>query len=266
MSFEKVEIGNCTLYRGDCLEMLPTLSGVDAVIADPPYGTTRCRWDNIIPLDRMWEALKFVRRKNTPIILSAQSPFDKVLGSSNIKEFKYELIWEKTNATGHLNAKKMPMKAHENILVFYQSLPTYNPQKTLGHIRKSATKTKSNTEVYGKQNLSGIIYDSTERYPRSVLKFPSDKQRTCLHPTQKPVALYDYLIRTFTNENDVVLDFCMGSGTAGVSCIDLNRKFIGIEIEPKYFNIACKRIEGAYKQLSDFKKFPKEIGPQEVLL
>lgn len=193
----------------------------------------------------MWEQLKRVIKPNGAIVMSAQTPFDKVLGCSNLSMLKYEWIWEKTAATGHLNAKKMPMKAHENILVFYEKLPTYNPQKTTGHKpTNSFTKRNGDGECYGETSvISGG--GSTERYPRSVQVFKSDKQKVSLHPTQKPVALMEYLIRTYTNEGETVLDFTMGSGTTGVACKNLNRKFIGIELDKEYFEIANKRIKEA---------------------
>lgn len=240
---EGPERGSADLYHGDCLEILPEIGKVDLVLADPPYGTTACGWDSIIPLPDLWLALACVCKPTTPIILTSQTPFDKVLGCSNLSSLRYEWIWEKTSATGHLNAKKAPMKAHENALVFYQEAPTYNPQKTNGHIRKTSTSERANlqSDCYGKQ--SGVTsYDSTERYPRSVIVFSSDKQKSSLHPTQKPVALMEYFIKTYTNEGDTVLDFCMGSGTTGIACQNIDRKFIGVEIDERYFQIAKERL------------------------
>ena len=234
------------LIHGECLEEMDKLIDqgvvVDAIICDPPYGTTKCKWDSVIPLDKMWERLNKLIKPNGAIVLTSQTPFDKILGSSNIKDLRYEWIWEKTSATGHLNSKRMPMKAHENILVFYGKLPTYNFQKTKGHKPvNSFTKTQDNCEIYGEQiDVSGG--GNTDRYPRSVQIFSSDKQKVKLHPTQKPVALMEYLIKTYTNEGETVLDFTMGSGTTGVACKNLNRKFIGIEMDDKYFNIAKDRI------------------------
>lgn len=231
-----------TLHFGDCLDVMPTLpdQSVDMVLADLPYGTTACSWDSVIPLEPLWKQYRRICRG--PVVLFAQSPFDKALGVSNLAELRYEWIWEKTHATGHLNAKKSPMKAHENVLVFYREQPTYNPIKTTGHLRKTATKRGDKTDVYGAQTFDKITYDSTERYPRSVLLFPSDKQKSKLHSTQKPVALCEYLIRTYTNEGDVVLDNCMGSGTTGVACANTNRRFIGIESDLKYYEIAVERL------------------------
>ena len=240
---------NYDLRLGDCLEVMKDIptGSIDAIITDPPYGTTRCKWDSVIDLDLMWEQLNRIIKPNGAIVLFAQTPFDKVLGASNLKMMKYELIWQKTHPTGHLNAKKMPMKAHENILVFYKKPPTYNPQKTTGHKRKvSSIKHKQackdiDSEVYNK-GQKPTHYDSTERYPLSVQVFASDKQKSKLHPTQKPIELMEYLIKTYTNEGEIVLDFTMGSGSTGVAAKNLNRNFIGIEQDQKYFNIAKNRI------------------------
>ena len=232
------------LIQGDCLEVMAGFESesVDMILCDPPYGTTQCKWDSIIPLEPMWEQLKRVIKPNGAIVLMAQTPFDKVLGASNLKMLRYEWIWEKTAATGHLNAKKMPMKAHENALVFYKKLPVYNPQKTSGHKPvNSYTKCNGDGECYGNTiEVSGG--GATDRYPRSVQVFSSDKQVLKLHPTQKPVALMEYLIKTYTNEGETVLDFAMGSGTTGVACKNLGREFIGIELDEEYFNIAVERI------------------------
>lgn len=231
-----------TLHLGDCLEILPTLDAqsIDLVLADLPYGTTNCAWDTEIDLQRLWAELNRVCRG--PVLLFAQTPFDKALGASNLAALRYEWIWEKTHPTGHLNAKRAPMKAHENILVFCRGKPTYNPIKTTGHPRKTATKRADATPVYGAQRFAPLPYDSTERYPRSVLTFASDKQRSRLHPTQKPVALCEYLIRTHSNPGDTVLDCCMGSGTTGVAAHATGRQFIGIERDEGYFEVASKRI------------------------
>lgn len=217
---------------------------VDMILCDLPYGTTHCRWDSIIDLDKLWLIYERVIKKNGVIILTAQTPFDKVLGCSNLKLLRYEWIWEKTNATGHLNAKRMPMKAHENILVFYKNQPSYNPIKTKGHIRKVSTaihkRNSKKGEVYN--DYKNVTYDSTERYPRSVQLFKKDVQKVKLHPTQKPLALFEYLIKTYTNKDMVVLDNCIGSGTTAIACLKTGRNFIGIEKEKKYVNISNKRI------------------------
>lgn len=245
------------LHCGDCLEIMKSIpdGSIDLILCDLPYGTTRNKWDSPLPLDALWKEYRRISRG--AIVLTAQSPFDKVLGSSNLPMLRYEWIWEKTHPTGHLNAKRAPMKAHENVLVFYERQPTYNPIKTTGHVRKTATKRKDETPTYGKQKFSDLPYDSTERYPRSVITLASDKQRSSLHPTQKPVSLMEYLIRTYTNESETVLDNCMGSGTTGVACMNTGRNFIGIELDAGYFQIAQERITRAVAD-NDNKTASKE--------
>ena len=233
------------LLHGDCLELMKNIPNktIDMILCDLPYGTTRNKWDTPIDLNKLWEQYNRIIKDNGAIVLFAQTPFDKILGCSNIKMLRYEWIWEKTTATGHLNAKKMPMKAHENILVFYKKLPTYNPQKTTGHKPvHNYTKHQDDGSNYGKTKVGVSGGGSTERYPRSIQVFKTDKQKAALHPTQKPVELLEYLIKTYTNENEVVLDNCMGSGSTGVAFINTNRRFIGMEIEEKYFEIAKDRI------------------------
>ena len=235
------------LYLGDCIDIMERIpnKSIDMILCDLPYGTTRNKWDSIIPLDKLWSQYNRIIKDNGAIVLFAQTPFDKVLGASNLEMLRYEWIWEKTTATGHLNAKKMPMKAHENILVFYKKLPTYNPQKTTGHTPvHTYTKYQDDGSNYGKTKIGISGGGNTDRYPRSVQKFKNDKQKCALHPTQKPVALCEYLIKTYTNEGALVLDNCMGSGTTGVACKNTNRRFIGIEIDENYFNIAKQRIGG----------------------
>ena len=234
------------IYNQDCLVGMESIQdkSIDMILCDLPYGTTKNQWDSIINLDKLWEQYNRIIKDNGAIVLTAQTPFDKVLGVSNLKMLKYEWIWEKTSATGHLNAKKMPMKAHENILVFYKKLPTYNPQKTTGHERKVSTakhkRNSKNSSNYGES--SATTYDSTERYPRSVQIFSTDKQKSSFHPTQKPVALFEYLIKTYTNEGDLVLDNCMGSGTTAIACINTNRNYIGFELDSGYYNLTNERI------------------------
>lgn len=236
-------------YHGDCLEVMPRLAAdgvkVDMVLTDPPYGTTNCRWDSVILFPPMWECLNSLSFDSTPTLLFGQHPYTSTLGCSNLKNLRYSWVWEKTQPTGFLNAKRMPMKAHEDILVFYRKLPKYNPIKTDGHRRvvstayqKSVCKT---TGIY--QDYSDLKdYDSTERYPRSVIQFKSDKQLTSLHPTQKPVPLLEYLIATYTDEGDTVLDFAMGSGSTAEACYNTGRKFVGIEIDKHYFDVAENRM------------------------
>jgi site-specific DNA-methyltransferase (adenine-specific) len=189
----------------------------------------------------MWNEAFRVIKDNGAIIVFGAEPFSSILRTSCLKFFRYDLIWEKTLPVGFLNAKKMPLRAHETISVFYKKLPAYNPQKTTGHERKTATRVNKTT-IYGKADKE-TAYDSTERYPRSVLKFSHDKQKKPLHPTQKPIALLRYLIRTYSNTNDTVLDFCGGVFSTGVASLLENRNFIGIELDSNYFNLGKKRLE-----------------------
>lgn len=246
------------LIHGDCLEEMKNIKekSINMILCDLPYGTTNCSWDSVIDLKLLWEQYERIIKDNGAILLFGQTPFDKILGASNLKLLRYEWIWEKTQATGHLNAKKMPMKAHENILVFYKKLPTYNPQKTTGHKpTNNYTKyidTQNNTDIYNTMSKEIKGGGETDRYPRSILKFKSDKQKSKLHPTQKPVKLLKYLIETYTNKNDLVLDNTAGSFSTGIACIKTNRKFIGIELDKNYFEIGKKRIELEQQKLTLF--------------
>lgn len=235
------------LMPGACEELMPWIadSSVDMVLCDLPYGTTQNKWDSLIDLTWLWPQYWRVCKPGAVIVLTAQTPFDKVLGCSQIEHLKYEWIWEKTAATGFLNAKKAPLKAHENVLVFCKRQPTYNPQMTDGHVikRVNVTHTKDSPN-YGKQ-MTREPYESSERYPRSVQKFAKDNRLLKQHPTQKPVALMEYLIRTYTKPGDTVLDNTMGSGTTGVAAVNTGRNFIGIERDPEYFRIAEQRIQEA---------------------
>ena len=228
------------LYKGDCLEIMKDIpdKSVDMILCDLPYGTTQNKWDSIIPLDKLWEQYNRIIKDNGAIALFAQTPFDKVLGVSNLKILRYEWIWEKEQGTGFLNAKKMPLKNHENILIFYKKPPIYNPQMKKG--KPYTLERNTYTVNYGKQVDMVRTENTGERYPLTILKFKRDKEK--LHPTQKPVALLEYLIKTYTNEGEIVLDNCMGSGSTGVACLNANRKFIGIELDENYYNIACNRI------------------------
>lgn len=241
------------VWLGDCLELMRNIKdgSVDMVLCDLPYGTTKCKWDVIIPFDKLWAEYKRVCKDNAAILLFGQTPFDKVLGCSNLEWLRYEWIWEKTQATGFFNAKKMPMKAHENILVFYKNVPTFHPQKTYGHkpINKytKLADVVNKTEIYGKVGTDVSGGGETDRYPRSIQIFSSDKQKNklngTLHPTQKPVALCEYLIRSYTDEGDLVLDNCAGSGSTLVAAKNLGRQFIGIENVEKYYDICLRRLE-----------------------
>lgn len=235
------------LINGDCLELMEGIpdKSIDMILCDLPYGTTRNKWDSVIDLESLWGGYRRIIKDNGAIVLFAQTPFDKVLGNSNLKMLKYEWIWEKHMATGHLNAKKMPMKAHENILVFYKKLPIYNPQFTEGKPYTITYSTHSSN--YGKQKDNITNINNGYRYPRDIVKFKHDKEK--LHPTQKPVELLEYLIKTYTNENMLVLDNCMGSGSTGIACLNTNRRFIGIELDENYFQIAQDRIENHEKTM-----------------
>jgi site-specific DNA-methyltransferase (adenine-specific) len=200
-------------------------------------------------LDALWR--EYQRIVRGVIVLTAQTPFDKVLGASNLKWLKYEWIWYKTRATGHLNANSQPMKAHENVLVFYDRAPTYNPQGILQKAVPSVRKGRGgNGSNYGLSDKDAIT--KFENYPKSVLEFSS--QGKTVHPTQKPVALMEYLIRTYTNEDMLVLDNCMGSGTTGVACANSGRRFVGIELNPHYFEVACERVEAAFRAITTNQK------------
>lgn len=243
-------------YWGDCLKLMPNHiddKSIDMIFADLPYGITNCKWDSVIDLNKLWVEYERVIKDDGAIVLFGQTPFDKVLGASNLRLLRYEWIWEKTQATGYLNAKKMPMKAHENILVFYKKLPTYNPQKTFGHERKVSKGYQRDICItrreekwggdylYGKETTAPD-YDSTDRYPRSVLTFASDKQKSKLHRTQKPLALIEYFIKTYTNEGDLILDNVCGSGTTGLGAKNLNRNYIMMELYMDMYEIACNRV------------------------
>ena len=244
------------LFEGDCLEVMKQLpeGSVDMVLCDLPYGTTACKWDSIIPLDLLWQQYHRLTNANhgasdasgAAMVFTASQPFTTKLISSNYEEFGYCWVWEKEQGVNFLSAKKLPMKVHEDVCVFYRKAPLYNPQMTVG---KPYTSGKGNSgEVTG--SVTKIqTQNSGTRYPRSVIRI---NRETGLHPTQKPVALMEYLIRTYTNEGDTVLDNCMGSGTTGVACANTNRVFIGIEQDPKYFQIAKSRIDEALAEFAFF--------------
>jgi DNA modification methylase len=328
------------IYQRDCLEgmaMIPDMS-IDMVLCDLPYGTTQCKWDSIIPLDKLWEQYERIIKPNGVVVLTAQTPFDKVLGMSNIKMLKYEWVWQKEAGTGFLNAKKMPLKDHENILVFYDDLATikgkskrftdlrdyflnekqvsgltskkisevlgngmgghyftngvqwtlptknnyeklqstgffrrpyndllseykqiekeigrirYNPQMKEGEPYSGRYSSKNlGSQNYGNSKMDGIIErEYTGRYPKTVIRFDRDKEK--LHPTQKPLALFEYLIRTYTDEGEVVLDNCIGSGTTAAAAARLNRNFIGFERESEYVRIANQRLEAIQDEMAE---------------
>lgn len=243
---------NISLYNDDMLLKMPSLpdKSVDMILTDLPYGTTECKWDSIIDLHKMWYEYERIIKSNGAIVLTAQQPFTTTLANSNIKLLKYEWIWEKSQGTNPLNSKIMPLKSHENILVFYKNKPTYNPQMWYSTPYTGfKSKTKKIGEVYGYANSEHRDNPDGSRYPKSVLKF---KQEKGLHPTQKPVALMEYLIKTYTNEYEIVMDSAMGSGTTGVAAVNTNRHFIGIELDKGYFKVADKRISNSQNTIYKF--------------
>lgn len=237
------------LVCADCMTELGTFPDhkVDMVLADPPYQETRNKWDVPLPMDELWKELHRVCKKNAVIALHSGGMFTAKLMTSNTKDWRYNLVWHKTTPTGFLNAKRMPLRAHEDICIFYRKTPvTYHPQKTYGNPPvHSFTKHTSDGSNYGKTKTGISGGGNTERYPTSVLTFSTDKQRGAYHSTQKPVKLEEWLIKSYTDPGDVVLDFCMGSGSTGVAAMNTGRSFIGIELDEAYYQIAAKRIKEA---------------------
>lgn len=235
------------LIQGDCLELMKEIpdKSIDMILCDLPYGTTQNKWDSVIPFEPLWSHYWRVLKPNGAVVLTAAQPFTSVLVTSQLDRFKYQWVWEKSKVTGVLNAKKQPLRNHEDVLVFYRQQPTYNPQGVVPCSIRANTGRSSSGKSSGNygaitQTEDGTYGQTQTGYPRSVLKVASEGKT--VHPTQKPVALFEYLIKTYTNEGDLVLDNCMGSGTTGVACKNLNRNFIGIELDPEYFKIAEKRI------------------------
>jgi len=239
------------LYKGDCLEVMKLIpsGSIDAIITDPPYGTTACKWDSVIDFELMWEQLNRIIKPNGAIVLFGSEPFSSALRMSNIKNYKYDWKWEKEKGTGFATSGKRPLMKIEDIILFYKKQPTYHPFKKLLDIPYKHTLPIVKSKSGGKDNLSNLNLDGSRKYkyythktPTQLLKFSRDKGNKGLHPTQKPIALMEYLIKTYTNENETVLDFTMGSGSTGVAAKNLNRNFIGIEQDDKYFDIATERI------------------------
>ena len=262
--YYETELGK--LYHGDCLQIMPELGVVDMILCDLPYGTTACKWDTVIPFEPLWKEYKRLIKDIGVISLTASQPFSSALVMSNIKMFKDEIIWKKNRLTRYMMAKYMPLRSHENILMFYQKIKTYNPikeRRTESSIKRlkynHEIKTKNTAEVYGgAKNVKQVEnrkYKSNDRYlrhPTTIIEFNMSHLESGLHPTQKPVSLFEYLIKAYTNEGYTVLDNCVGSGTTAIACERLNRRWIGIEIEEKYCEIAAKRIEQERKQLKMF--------------
>lgn len=229
------------LYNEECLAGMSKLpdNSIDMILCDLPYGTTaRNKWDEVIPFDKMWEQYNRVAKKSAAIVLFGSQPFTTRLGASNIENLKYEWIWVKDNTTGFQNANRLPMKNHENILVFYRSQPTYNPQGLMPH---GKIKVRHSVGANFNEITDGQIQQFTN-YPKQILEFAIDRGKNRLHPTQKPVALLEYLIRTYTNEGETVLDNCMGSGSTAIAAINSNRQWIGFELESTYYKVAKERI------------------------
>jgi len=259
-------------HLGKLEDIMPTLESksVRMIFVDFPFNTTKAKWDTPVDLELFWREAWRILLDDGIVVAKAQPPFNITLGASQLKHFKYEWIWEKTSATGGLNSKKAPMKASENLMVFYKKQPLYNPQMTSGHIRKvSSAKNRSacierrnlkEDYIYNKEYSDRVKdYDSTDRYPRNVLKFASDKQRLAIHPTQTPEPLIEYFIKTYTNERDIVLDPCRGVNGVGV-CVDrLNRKAILIEKEPKFYNMGLLRREFPQLKTKEIKQKYFEI-------
>jgi DNA modification methylase len=257
-----------TLYKGDCLEVMKLIpdGSIDAIITDPPYGTTACKWDSVIPFDKMWEQLNRIIKPNGAIVLFGSEPFSSALRMSNIKNYKYDWYWKKTKANGFQHSKNRPMRAIETVSVFSNApmghisqlkdrRMEYNPQGIIPSGKRKVTNSTHSGNTMGgidkkssRPNQIGIEYDSFTNFPNDVLEY-SNMEKRGLHPTQKPLELMEYLISTYTNENETVLDFTMGSGTTGVACVNLNRNFIGIEQDANYFDIATDRISKEEKQL-----------------
>lgn len=251
------------IYNMDCIEGMQMIDdkSIDMILCDLPYGTTKCKWDKIIPFKELWEQYERIIKDNGAIVLTAVQPFTTALVGSNPKLFRYEIIWKKTLPTGFLNAKKMPLRIHENVLVFYKHLPTYNPQmmavqrNDVGRVRTNGGKAEQYNEFRSKE---WTYIETGERYPVDVIEISNwngalfgKTDNATKHPTQKPVQLFEYLIKTFSNEGDVILDNCMGSGTTAIACLQTGRKYIGFEKEKEFCNIARQRIDECIFAYSD---------------
>ena len=237
------------LLNGDCLELMKDIpdSSVDCIICDLPYGVTaQNEWDKKLPLDKLWSQYLRVAKTSAPIILFGQGIFTAELIMSNPQDFKYTLVWDKVLPSGFLNANRQPLRTHEDIIVFYREQPTYNPQKYKGdacHSRGNGVGNVSSGTNYGTYNMVETIGD--DKFPGSILRYQKPHASTVLHPTQKPVELLEYLIKTYSNEEDIILDNCFGAGSTAVACVNTNRQFIGMEIDPKYYEYAQQRVSAA---------------------
>lgn len=237
------------LYNGDCLEVMKSITdkSIDLILCDLPYGSTHNKWDKCIDFERLWECYNRIIKDNGAIVLFSQQPFTTKLIMSNLKMFRYEWIWEKSQGTGFLNAHKMPLKIHENICVFYKRLPKFNPQMRTGFKKYVRTASNKSSDNYNLEQDSHTTTSNGERYPIDIIQFASSNCSTTdkhCHPTQKPRLLLEYFIKTYTDEGDTVLDNAMGVGSTGVACAVTNRNFIGIELDKNYYNVAKNRIGG----------------------
>ena len=241
------------IYNGDCLELMKEIpiGSIDMILCDLPYGTTACKWDSILPLDKLWEQYKRVLKPNGVILLTASQPFTTVLIGNDLKMFKYNLVWDKVAVTNPMLAKKQPMRCHEDVLVFYHKQPTYNPQMRVGVKWSRAGKKQHTTDTLGQSTLFNNGSDESEmKYPKSIITFSNADKTKNEHPTQKPIALFEYLVNTYTNEGETVLDNCSGSGTTAIACINTNRNYICMEKDYEYYNKSIERILKHSNQLS----------------
>lgn len=247
---ERTEKVETTLWNGDCLRLMKEIpdGSVDLVLCDLPYQVTKCEWDRMIPLEPLWEQYRRVTKPNAALIFTAVQPFTTHLINSQRKLFRYSLVWKKTKKVGFLNARKMPLRTHEDILVFYRKLPTYNPQGVVP-FRKRTRRRGLGSNVYGHRNREDYVQTVTN-YPGSVIEIPSEN--SIYHPTQKPTGLMEYLILTYSNPGDLVLDNCMGSGTTGVAAVNTGRRFVGIEKDAAFYETACRRIQEAKSKILRF--------------
>lgn len=243
---------NYKLYHGDCLKVMDLLIEqgikVDTIITDLPYGTTQCKWDTVIPFDKMWDRLNKLIKPGGAIVLFGNEPFSSALRMSNIKNYKYDWKWDKVRGVGHLNAKRRPMMCIEDIMIFYNKQCIYNPQMR-ERDKPRQSMNNATQQVYGKSKENFKGEKLNKKYPINLITFSKSSQNDMIfHPTQKPTDLLEYLIKTYTNENETVLDFTMGSGSTGVACMNTNRRFIGIELDENYFNISVNRIFENYNK------------------
>ena len=273
----KTDVMRSVLVHADCFDVFPYIAdeSVQLILCDLPYGTTACKWDSVLPFDKLWEQYERIVKPNGAIVLTASQPFTSALVMSNTKLFRYEFIWDKIKGSGFLNANKMPIIRHETILVFYKKLPTYNKQMkprnpnshSLGRVENYTKKEAKNTDgVYGMQGIEfkrrNVINDYSLKNPDSIIEISVGNNRgkyKRLHPTQKPTELFEYLIKTYTNEGDLVLDNTAGSGTTAIACLNTKRQFIVMEKEQKYYDIILKRVADFNKNFEPQTLFGNEI-------